>query len=74
MLACGLAVVAADVGAMPELFAGTPDCLYRADDAADLASRIRGQLASPAKTDHEIADWASVIAQLEPRLRALVER
>src|SRR5262249_17739472 len=44
MLACGLAVVASDVGAMHALFNGYPDCLFRSEDAEELAAKIRNQL------------------------------
>jgi glycosyltransferase involved in cell wall biosynthesis len=72
MLACGLPVVAADVGAMGELLADAPDCLYRANDAADLAARILLQLSSPRVPRVPIKDWRELLAEIEPRLDRLV--
>ncbi|MCX7513743.1 glycosyltransferase family 4 protein [Frateuria hangzhouensis] len=72
MLACGLPVVAANVGAMGELLADVPDCLYRAGDAEDLAARIGRQLAAPVVPRVPIKDWQELIGEIEPRLRSLV--
>ncbi|WP_109124910.1 glycosyltransferase family 4 protein [Dyella sp. C11] len=74
MLACRLPVVAANVGAMPALFAGARECLFTSGDAADLAHRISGQLASARSLDIEIKDWKALIGSLEPTLQALVDR
>jgi glycosyltransferase involved in cell wall biosynthesis len=72
MLACELPVVAADVGAMGHLFAQAPQCLYRVGDAGDLAEKLRMQLVAPVLPPVDIEDWRSIIAKLEPRLRALL--
>ncbi|MBS0200375.1 MAG: glycosyltransferase family 4 protein [Proteobacteria bacterium] len=72
MLACDIPVVAADVGAMHHLFADTPQCLYRADDASDLADKIEAQLRNPHKADIPVRDWSEVVAAIEPELRRLV--
>ncbi|HJT96962.1 MAG TPA: glycosyltransferase family 4 protein [Rhodanobacteraceae bacterium] len=72
MLACGLAVVAADVGAMGGLLAAAPTSLYRPDDAAHLAERIGEQLRLRAVPDIRIDDWAGIVRELDDRLRALV--
>jgi glycosyltransferase involved in cell wall biosynthesis len=74
MLACKLPVVAADVGAMHHLFADAPGCLYRAEDAADLADKLAAQLAAPQAADVPIRDWGEVIAAIEPRIRRLAAR
>lgn len=71
MLACGLPVVAADVGATGRFFAPTPECRYRPGDAAELASRIGAQLQRPQRPDVRIDGWAELIEGLEPRLRRL---
>jgi teichuronic acid biosynthesis glycosyltransferase TuaC len=71
MLACGLPVVAADVGAMHSLFAQETERLYRAGDAADLAAKLEAQLEYPRASAVPVQDWAEVIAAIEPRLRRL---
>jgi len=71
MLACRLPVVAADVGAMGRLFAATPQCLYRAGDAGDLARKLQAQLAAPALPEIRVDGWRELIGALEPRLRRL---
>lgn len=74
MLACNLPVVAADVGAMGALFADTPQCLYAAGDAADLATKLHRQAMQPMRPDIEIEDWQQIIDGLEARLSRLVAR
>jgi glycosyltransferase involved in cell wall biosynthesis len=74
MLACRLPVAAADVGAMSHLLADMRSCLYRADDAADLARALLLQLDRPAVADVPIDDWAQLIGRLEPHLLALGAR
>lgn len=71
MLACRLPVVAADVGAMGRFFAGQPASLYRPGDGADLAAKLRVQLAARAVPDRPVAGWDELISALEPRLRRL---
>jgi len=72
MLACNLPVVAADVGAMSSLFADAPDTLFAAGDSANLARNIEAKLRQPRPPDIAIGDWPAVVADLEPRLRALL--
>lgn len=74
MAACGCAIVAGRVGAMADVLAAYPQCLYQADDAADLAARIREQLQRPTPPVLEIEDWQQIIGRIEPRLRALGQR
>lgn len=72
MLACGLPVVATDIGAMGDLFASTSRCLYRAGDSAELAKALRAQLSSPVRPTVPIDDWRALIARMEPELHRLV--
>jgi hypothetical protein len=72
MLACGLAVAAADVGAMGDLLRNHPECLYRADDAGSLAECLVRQAQCPSRPAIPIRDWAELVAEVEPRLRELV--
>jgi teichuronic acid biosynthesis glycosyltransferase TuaC len=71
MLACGLPVAAAKVGAMIDLFVDAPACLYQPDDAESLAKVLLNQLSSPVDKTAEIKDWAQLIGELEPHLRAI---
>lgn len=71
MLACGLPVVAADIGAMGDLLAQSPQSLYQPEDAASLAEKIRLQLQAPAGVCVEINDWAAVVAEVEPLIRQI---
>lgn len=69
MLASGLPVAAADVGAMGALFAACRrQCLYPADDAGALAARLQSQLETRHVPDLAIEDWRQVVSKLEPRL------
>lgn len=72
MLACGLPVAAARVGAMTQLLADVPSSLYSADDIDGLASTLLAQLDQPVTANVVIEDWAQLIGTLEPRLSALV--
>ncbi|HEY3520513.1 MAG TPA: glycosyltransferase family 4 protein, partial [Rhodanobacteraceae bacterium] len=72
MLACGLPVAAADIGAMSHLFAGIPQSLFSAADARSLADCVRAQLAYPARPDMRIDDWQALISKLEPELLRLI--
>lgn len=71
MGACGLAIVAGNVGAMAAALTSRPHCLYRPDDAVDLARCLREQLLQPTPPGFPIEDWAQVIGRIEPNLRHL---
>jgi glycosyltransferase involved in cell wall biosynthesis len=69
MLACELPVVAADIGAMGDLFDDCRErCLYPAGDVQALATRLEAQLEAPATPDVVIEDWQQIIAKLERKL------
>lgn len=72
MLACGLAVAAADIGVTGELFADTPAALFRTADAQDMAETILRQLDHPTRPNDPVPDWSELIAGIEPVLRGLV--
>ena len=74
MLACGLPIAAARVGAMTHLLAGVPASLYHPDDADSLAVALLAQLDRPIAADVPIADWTQLIGALEPRLRAVANQ
>jgi glycosyltransferase involved in cell wall biosynthesis len=74
MLACGLPVVAADVGAMGALFADAPQSLYAVGDAGDLAAKLRLQAMQPLRPEIAIEDWRQIVGRLEGRLLRLAAR
>lgn len=74
MLACGLPVVAADVGAVASLLASVPQCLFRTNQPKDLARRVLQQLEHPARPSLDIHDWQALISGIEPRFRALADK
>ena len=65
MLACGLPVVAARVGAMEALFGNIPSSLYEPENPSSLARCIKAQLDCPAVANIEIRDWASLACDQE---------
>ncbi len=71
MLACGLPVVAADIGVMSGLLSTVSRALYRADDPSDLVRAILAMRESPGKPDVDIEDWRQLIGRVEPELRSL---
>jgi glycosyltransferase involved in cell wall biosynthesis len=73
MLACGLPVVAAGVGAMGTLFAEVPRSLYVSGDANDLAGKLLCQAAHPTRANFEIEDWKQVVTRVESRLLQLAK-
>jgi teichuronic acid biosynthesis glycosyltransferase TuaC len=68
MLACGLPVAAAKVGAMADLLAETPSSFYHVDDSDSLANTLLTQLKNPIAATVPIDDWAQLINSLEPQL------
>lgn len=73
MLACGLPLAVTRVGAMKDLFADVPRCLYEPDDAESLAACIRSQLTEPSHPSAVIEDWATLIGRIEPEICKLVQ-
>lgn len=74
MLACGLPVAAAHVGAMPDLLAETPSCLYQVDNPGSLASVLLAQLENPVVSKVTIDDWGKLIGLIEPKLAKLTRQ
>jgi teichuronic acid biosynthesis glycosyltransferase TuaC len=71
MLACGLPVVAADVGVMSVLLRGSPGLLYPHGDSAALVAAVLRQLDAPSMPELPVPDWAQLVADIEPDLRTL---
>jgi glycosyltransferase involved in cell wall biosynthesis len=57
MIACRLPVVAADVGVMRTVLAGSEDCLYDAEQAESLADAIAKQLSAPRIAEIVVPSW-----------------
>ncbi|MGA7983060.1 MAG: glycosyltransferase family 4 protein, partial [Chromatiaceae bacterium] len=72
MAACGLPIVAAEVGDMRHLLANHPKSLYRPDDAGDLADSVCEQLRAPQAPAVQIDDWRTIVNELEPMLYRLL--
>lgn len=71
MLACHLPVVVAAIGEMNYLFKDSPQTLFQAGNADDLALKIRQQLQSPQQQHITVEDWATIIQCIEPMLTVL---
>lgn len=70
MLACGLNIVATDVGAMSDLLAHVPTLLFPPNDAEALATAVIRQLDDPCAVDVPIRDWQALIGDIAPLLEA----
>lgn len=68
MLACGLPVAAADVGAMSTLFADCPSALFKAGNAESMVQAVARQLDAPLQSVCPIDDWTALVRAIEPRL------
>lgn len=65
MLACRIPLVATAVGSLGDLLKDAPHCLYRPDDAQDLADKIADQLNQPQLPELPIPTWADQAEKLE---------
>lgn len=72
MLACGLPVVASDVGVMSGLLQDFPQLLYRPNDASGLAQAVAYQLDAQVSVPLHTHDWAELVAVIAPALCALL--
>ncbi|QSQ94483.1 glycosyltransferase family 4 protein [Acinetobacter indicus] len=72
MLACGLAIVASDVGVMSGLLHQFPQLLYKANDSAQLTKALEYQLIQDILPELSILDWRELVAPIEPMLKELI--
>ena len=72
MLACGLPVVATDVGVMSSVLAGIEHSLYTPDDAASLADSVIYRLGNPTDFPVLVPEWSELVSGIEPELVRLV--
>lgn len=71
MAACGLPIVAADVGAMRTLLAEQPQCLYRADDPTALAAALQAGFATLPPPAIVPEDWRQLVGKLDKTITEL---
>lgn len=65
IMACGTALVAAEIGSMKEILRDHRHCLFAPNDPASLAAAIRIQLAKPTSIGRKVPAWSDSAAQLE---------
>lgn len=73
MLACDLPVVAANVGAMSDLFAELPQVLFASGDAHALVDALLRQLEQPVVPKVPIDDWETLVGRIDHLLRELAQ-
>lgn len=74
MLACGLPIVSARIGAMASLLQEVPGALYAADDAKALATCIETQLRERCLPQTAIRDWRELVDDLDALLQRIMAR
>lgn len=74
MIACGLPVVAANVGVMQKLLVGYEDALYEPDQAASLVNAVEKQLNKPNVTKIPVPTWKERGADFHQLLEAALKR
>lgn len=74
IMACGVPLVAADVGTMKEILRNRPECLFAPDDPWSFARAIRVQLAQPAKIERSVPDWSDMAVQLATFFHQVLQR
>ena len=72
MLACGLAIVATEVGVMLGLLHQFPQLLYKANDSAQLTKTLEYQLTHDILPELPILDWQELVTSIEPVLKELI--
>lgn len=68
MMACGLPLVAARVGVMPDLLASAPGSLYDADSTTDLIRALRMQAITPKLANVAIDDWTQIVDRMNEHI------
>lgn len=66
MVACGLPVVAAKVGAIEQVLRVKPEILFAPGDAESLAAAVILQLENSHLADIKLKEWGELIASIEP--------
>jgi glycosyltransferase involved in cell wall biosynthesis len=68
-MACGIPLVAADVGALKEMLQDRPERLFAADDPSSLARALNMQLERPSFIDEAVPSWTDMAGRLDKFLR-----
>ncbi len=74
ILACGVPIVAAEVGTMKELLRNHPECLYQPGDPRSLARAVRSQLANPTRIEWSVPAWSEMAVRLGTFFQQLLHR
>lgn len=72
IIACRVPLIAASVGALQEVLADYPECLYTTDSAEDLASQMASQLNHPTVPKLNVMTWSEVALRIEALLNDAV--
>lgn len=73
MLACGLPIVSAEIGAMASLLRDTPEALHPAENPDALAQAIERQLERRRLPNGVIGDWQALVEQLDGLLQRVTQ-
>jgi glycosyltransferase involved in cell wall biosynthesis len=65
MMACEVPVVASAVGAMKELFADYPACMFEPGNSESLCEAVEQQLEKPCLPDINVLQWSELAKRLE---------
>lgn len=74
MVACGLPVVAARVGAITETLRAGPEMLFAPGDVESLIEVVMSQLENPQLADIKPMEWSELVESVEPVILHLTEQ
>ncbi|MEA3261635.1 MAG: glycosyltransferase family 4 protein [Pseudomonadota bacterium] len=73
MVACGLPVVGADVGAIGQALHANPEALYIPGDVESLVGALRSQLEYSHLANIKPMEWSELVESIEPAISRMVE-
>lgn len=74
IVACRTPLIAASVGAVKELLARYPECLFEPDNPQSLANAARSQLSKPTIPELKATGWSEIAKRLEAFLENILAR